>query len=235
MDFNYVYKITNLINDKYYIGKHSTDDIDDNYFGSGKLLLRAFKKYGKENFKKEIISFCTNEVSAFALEGELVTMCEVNDPMCYNMILGGVGILGIENGFTGKQHSEETKRRMSELKKKLVGEAAPRYGVKLSDETRRKIRERAIGRKSFWKGKSIPDSTKIKVSDGLKDFFKNNSAPRNKEINMINTETGDVIKIFESAISAARHLGKSGCGNISRCANGRLKSAYGYKWEYTKL
>lgn len=48
-----IYKITNLINKKIYIGKDTTSD--PNYFGSGLLINRAFKKYGKKNFIKEII------------------------------------------------------------------------------------------------------------------------------------------------------------------------------------
>ena len=50
-----VYKTTNLLNGKVYIGKHETYDINDDYLGSGKILKYALKKYGSINFKKEII------------------------------------------------------------------------------------------------------------------------------------------------------------------------------------
>lgn len=112
-EIHYVYQITNLINGKYYIGKHSTDDIDDNYFGSGTLLRAAFKKYGKGNFEKYVLQFCDTEEDAYKLEGELVTTDQINDPMCYNMTTGGLGAGSGEGSHRyGKTHSDETKIKM---------------------------------------------------------------------------------------------------------------------------
>ena len=51
-----IYKTTNLINDKFYVGQHYTS-ANDGYLGSGKILLNAIKKYGKENFNREILEF----------------------------------------------------------------------------------------------------------------------------------------------------------------------------------
>jgi len=71
--YNFVYKTTNLINKKIYVGVHSTDNLDDGYLGSGKRLLLAIRKYGKENFKREIISFVDSREDAYKLESEIVT------------------------------------------------------------------------------------------------------------------------------------------------------------------
>jgi len=53
---NFIYIITNLINGKQYVGSHCGDE-NDTYLGSGKIFLKAYKKYGKENFKREIFFY----------------------------------------------------------------------------------------------------------------------------------------------------------------------------------
>ena len=86
-----IYKITNNINGKYYIGKHSTTNINDGYLGSGKLLKAAINKYGKDKFSKEILFKCNTEHEALKIEKKLVTEKVVKDPNSYNVTLGGFG------------------------------------------------------------------------------------------------------------------------------------------------
>ena len=52
--YYFTYKITNLLNGRFYLGMHSTEDLDDGYLGSGVAIQRAVRKYGKENFSKEV-------------------------------------------------------------------------------------------------------------------------------------------------------------------------------------
>ncbi len=91
--FYTVYKITNKINGKFYIGKHQTKDLNDGYMGSGKLLKKAIEKYGIENFKKEILHSFDNELEMNNKEKELVVISENS----YNLCDGGNGGFGYIN------------------------------------------------------------------------------------------------------------------------------------------
>ena len=71
--FNYFYKITNNLNGNFYYGIHSTNNIDDGYMGSGLKLKRAFKKYGIENFSKEILKFFDTREELTDYEADVVT------------------------------------------------------------------------------------------------------------------------------------------------------------------
>ena len=84
-----VYKTTNLLTGKYYIGQHQTEDLNDGYLGSGKYLRAHIKKYGKENFKKEILFIYTTKEEMNAKEKELVTWDLVESSECYNQTIGG--------------------------------------------------------------------------------------------------------------------------------------------------
>lgn len=89
--FYTVYKITNRVNNKVYIGKHRTKDLNDKYMGSGKLIYSAIKKYGKDNFTKEILFVYDNEQEMNSKEKELVNEEFVKSKQSYNISLGGKG------------------------------------------------------------------------------------------------------------------------------------------------
>lgn len=84
-----VYKTTCLITKKYYIGAHGTDNLKDYYLGSGLYIKRALKKYGRENFKREILESLPDEETMFKREQELVEQVLGKDPLCMNFREGG--------------------------------------------------------------------------------------------------------------------------------------------------
>lgn len=87
--YNYFYKITNNLNGNFYYGIHSTNNLEDGYMGSGLKLNRAYKKYGIENFSKEIIKFFDTREELADYEASVVTESLVYDDNCYNISLGG--------------------------------------------------------------------------------------------------------------------------------------------------
>ena len=116
--FYTIYKITNTVNGKYYIGKHQTTNLNDEYMGSGKRIKLAIDKYGIENFSKEILSIFDNEEDMNNAERELVVLSE----MSYNLCEGGKGGFSYINNsgipkFKGKKHTEESKKTSKDLHK----------------------------------------------------------------------------------------------------------------------
>ena len=88
-----IYKITNSINGRYYIGRHATKNINDEYMGSGKAISNAVKKYGKDAFVKEIIAEAQSREELWELEKQIVNETVVKDPLSYNMTYGGKSYL----------------------------------------------------------------------------------------------------------------------------------------------
>lgn len=86
-----VYKTTNRVNNRCYVGVHKCINWDDNYLGSGTIFKRAIAKYGRENFYKQILFVFDNAEDAYAKEKEIVTPEIVSDPTYYNVTIGGVG------------------------------------------------------------------------------------------------------------------------------------------------
>jgi hypothetical protein len=102
--FHYIYKITRTYGSgKYYIGMHSTDALDDGYFGSGTLLARSIKKHGKEKHSKEILEHLSSREALKLREKELVNAELLGDKKCMNLKLGGEGGGGIWNAEHAKK------------------------------------------------------------------------------------------------------------------------------------
>lgn len=114
--FYTVYRVTNQINGKVYIGCHKTKDLDDGYMGSGKYLKFAQDKHGLENFEKEILFIFDNPEEMFDKEAELVTEEFVAEANTYNLKAGGRG--GWE--YANSIKSKDDRKRVASLGRKAA-------------------------------------------------------------------------------------------------------------------
>jgi len=114
-----VYKTTNIINGMIYIGVHKTSKLNDGYKGSGILLRKAFKKYGKEKFITEILFQCDDADSMYDMESKLVNEDFIKRKDTYNTYPGGRG--GPKDPKeTDYYKSGEHLRNMNNAQKKAV-------------------------------------------------------------------------------------------------------------------
>lgn len=163
-----IYKITNQLNSKYYIGKHQTENINDSYYGSGKAIKAAIKKYGKENFKKEILFVFDNELEMNQKERELITEEVVNDPNSYNCGIGGEG----GPHFKNHHHTKETIEKISKHNWSATEEG--RKYLKQRCNTPIAKQQNSERLKKFW---TTPRGIELRqrYSNERKNKFKNNS------------------------------------------------------------
>lgn len=165
-----IYKTTNLVNGKIYIGKHETDNLDDGYLGSGNLLRRAIKKYGEKNFKREILFECSSREEMNAKETELVNEDFLNRDDVYNIKLGGQGGWDyvIENNLhrDPKNHSIGGQAFAKKLKED------EEFRLKVSENIRKAWREhpekyvnakKVLTGKRYFLGIHHSDETKQKI------------------------------------------------------------------------
>lgn len=151
----YLYKVTNKLNGKYYVGAHKTLDFNDGYMGSGKVIRNAIAKNGLSNFTKEILEQFDLPEEMYAREKEIVTDEFLKDKMTYNLRRGGTGGFDYINNNklgdrTGAILSSDTKKKISKS----------RSGIPVSIETRENISRAQIGRIPWNKGKKIGPSSK---------------------------------------------------------------------------
>jgi len=161
-----IYKTTNLINNKIYIGQDSRNNPE--YFGSGKILNNAIKKYGKSNFKKEILEECSSKEELNDREIYWINKLNSMDTnVGYNIAIGGHGgnlgklvnkkisktIRQLYDDPNSVYNSIEYKNRLSEGQKGRI----------VTEETRKKISDAQKGDKAYWHGKKNElHSTKMK-------------------------------------------------------------------------
>jgi len=103
----YIYKITNLVNNKIYVGQHKVQNKRKDYLGSGTLLRKAIKKYGRENFKKEIICHCETDKQLSEMETYWIIELKTTDPeIGYNILTTGYVPSERKSRFTAEEKYE---------------------------------------------------------------------------------------------------------------------------------
>ena len=136
---HYIYKITNNINGRYYIGARSCDYQieDDPYFGSGKILNQAVKKYGKQNFTKQILAKFNSRQQAFNAQKEIVNQQFIKLQKTYNITIGG----NMPPSNKGKHFSQQHKEKLRNSN----------LGQKRTDQNRLNISLAGIGNTNGFK------------------------------------------------------------------------------------
>lgn len=241
-----IYKTTNLINGKIYIGQDSKNN--DNYIGSGILIKKAITKYNRENFKKEILEYCKTKEELNEKETYWINKFNSTNPEI------GYNVLKIGNSSLGYKHTEETKeklkknrigKKLSDLHKKNISQG--NIGRKVSKDTRKKISEKL-------KGKTITKEHKLKIAQSNKGKIRSESHKNSIRLANIgrikSTEeiekiikahfktilqfdlNNNFIKEWSSIVEIKRVLN---IGHIVKCCKGERKQSGGFIWKYKNI
>lgn len=242
--YGYIYKTTNTVNNKIYIGQHKSEKFDESYIGSGKSFSMAVKKYGKENFVCEIVEACESRDSLNEREIYWISYYGSKDPSIgYNLADGGNywscgfhdGMLGkkqsdyqkecARRANTGKQVSEETRKKMSEASKLRTSYPAKNKGrVWVSDGVSQTIVDvedaKRLEAEGFKLNSRVPKTEK-EIQE-IRDKYKNGT--------YVNKDGKDIF-ISNSDLSYYESLGYSvgkskyppeRCKNVSEAKKGKI-------------
>lgn len=222
-----IYKTTNKINGKIYIGK----DIYNNkkYIGSGLNLKSAIKKYGRVNFTKEVLEFCKDNTELNYKEKQWIKKLNATNPKIgYNISNGGQGGNLFDNkpNNSGWKHTEEFKENHRII---FSGENHPLFNKHHKVSTRIKISK---ANKKY--AKSEEGKIKYKnIGEKIKIHHTNN------KIIFQYTKENKFIKSFQNTLEIEKEFNGIHKSNILKCCkdNSRLliKSSQGYKWSFNKF
>ena len=106
----YIYKFTLIPTGKFYVGQHTSDEFDENYYGSGVIWKKALSKYSKEDVKREILEWCIDKSREYVTEREnywIATLDALNPDIAYNVVNAA------PNFWEGHSHTDETIEKIS--------------------------------------------------------------------------------------------------------------------------
>jgi len=197
--YHYIYKITCLKNNRYYIGMHSTSNLEDGYLGGGKRIKNSIKKHGKEFHRKEILEFLDNRKLLINREIEIINQELLNDPLCINLSLGGSGG-SIHHKWTNAEQKKFNKK--SQLKMKFLWENDPNWARNFKDKLSIKLEERVKSGNFIrfdWTNRKHKEETKKRMSEkaSLRTGNKNSQFGR---IWIYNTELKENKKISKDSL-----------------------------------
>lgn len=183
--FCFIYKTTNLINNKIYVGKHFQYETSafDGYLGGGVWIKRVIKKYGKENFIRETIEYCPSD-NINEREMYWISELSATNPLIgYNITNGGEGANGykitqedkikMSKAHKGNKLTQDHRNKISES---LKGEKSYMYGTKHSEDRKRKMsiskqnmtQQTKLKMREAKLGKKLSQEHKIKISESNK-------------------------------------------------------------------
>lgn len=235
-----IYVRTNTVNGKQYVGQ--TNDfrqreadwrcVNINY--AGRYINNARQKYGIDSFETKVLIECQTQEELNFWEVYYIRELSTKIPNGYNMTDGG-------EGLSGYKHSEETKKRLSEMKRgqgnvffgkkrpdfaeKMKGEGNPFFGKTHTQETIRKIIEANKGKPAYNKGKTYDELFTPEKAKWLREHAINNAV---KTVQM--DLEGNIIKVWDSAKEASRELGIEYTG-ICKCRKGEFKTYHNFIWK----
>ena len=192
--YYYIYKTTNLINEKYYYGMHCTDNLNDGYMGSGTKLKRSIKRHGKENFKTEILEFLPNKEELIKREKEIINEEVLKDPNSMNLQPGGGG------GLSGEEHKKKFASAGGNATKHLLEGYRETHILKMKTdlEYREKFLDKMRGNTN-WLGKTHNEDTKKKMSKSKQGMYDGEKNPQfgtcwiTNGIDSVKIKKGDLI------------------------------------------
>ena len=167
--YGYVYKTTNLLTNKIYVGQHKSENFDESYYGSGKIIKAEISAHGIENFKCEMLQECHSEEELN--NAEIFWIKELNSrnkDIGYNLASGGsFGDSGYHLGMLGKTQSYN--------QKKIAGDYMKNRNI--SDETKQRMSNSKLGNTNAAGNKGYihiyKDNEEIKIKpEQLDDYVK---------------------------------------------------------------
>jgi group I intron endonuclease len=234
-----IYLITNLINGRKYVGMDSNNN--PKYLGSGTLILQALKKYGRENFKKEILEYC-NSIQEME-EKETYWICKLNalkDPLFYNLEDNRKrGTDPFQNKTEEEKQAIYKKRGDKQKGISKVGNIKPKPPG-FSEAQKERLKDKGPRGEESKLKQSISMKGKPQKQI-IKNWSQSSESKTLKPILQFDKD-GNFIREWDSIRHAQEHFKKDSFGKCSKYRNsgshinnnlsGRTKTTHGFIWKY---